>query len=117
VQQTIANANESSVWQYYQLINVRWPQSSHANLPGKGATIPVNLAIFQFTSSGQSPVNNVSMETYIQSADCTSCHLGAAIAPSKAAGCKPNLASDFSFMFQHADTPDNFRATCTPTAR
>jgi hypothetical protein len=110
VQQTIANANESSVWQYYQLINVRWPSRSQLSDPNEIIRVPVDLAPFMFQSSGNQPVNNVVLETYVQELDCTSCHRRAAIAPSAAATCTPTVASDFSFMFRNADTPTHYRA-------
>jgi hypothetical protein len=114
----ITNANQDSVWQYYQLINVLWPAGNGAD-PGPGAPTPINIANSDFTSSGPQAVSNVSLETYVQLATCTACHTSAAIAASTAVGCAPNLASDFSFVFDDADTTDHWRAnnckTPTPT--
>jgi hypothetical protein len=113
-QQMITQTNPGSVWQYYQLINVRWAKNNDPNFPAAGMTInEVATAISRlgFTSSGPQPVNNVTMETYVQGFDCLSCHAGAAIAPSQSATCDPSLVSDFSFVFDNADTPDHYQAT------
>jgi hypothetical protein len=112
-QQVIQQANPNSVWQYYQLIDVRWPQGSQSNLPGPKATVPISIQTFQFTSTNGSNLSNVTMETYVQQNDCLNCHVFAAVAPSAAAGCSPKLASDFSFVFDNADTADHFRSTCS----
>jgi hypothetical protein len=112
VQQLIANSTDrhDSVWQYYQLINVRWPSHSFTPDPSQTSQVPIDLTPFQFESTGQRPVNNVVLETYVQALDCTSCHRGAAIAPSAAASCTPIVPSDFSFMFRNADNPTHYRA-------
>ena len=109
IQGLIRQTNSDSVWQYYRLINVLWPKNNGTE-PGPGATIPIPINASAFTSSGPQPVNNVTLETYVQTLTCTVCHTGAAIAPSKSAGCEPKLASDFSFVFDDADTPDHYRA-------
>jgi hypothetical protein len=116
VQALITQSNQDSVWQYYQLINVLWPQNG-GTAPKAGTTIPLSIATSGFTSSNAQPVSNVALETYVQSKTCTSCHQFAAIAPSEKAGCKPKLAADFSFIFNDADTADHYRTnpTCNAT--
>lgn len=108
IQSWIAQANPNSVWQYYQLVNVLWPQNNGAD-PGPKAAVPLDISASNFTSSGPQPVSNVALETYVQTTTCTACHIFAAIAPSQAATCTPSLASDFSFVFDDADTPDQYR--------
>lgn len=117
VQALIAQTNSDSVWQYYQLVNVRWPKASLAGQPGAGATAPINISQFQFTSSGPQNVSNTTMETYVQQQDCLNCHVYANIAASAKAGCNPKLASDFSFMFDNADTPDSFASNNCQSAK
>jgi hypothetical protein len=112
----IQHFSPTSVWQYYQLINVTWPRRSLFLRPGPGASVPLDLTPYDFQSNGSNqPVSNVVMETYRQSEDCTSCHRKAEIAPSLQAQCTPTLAADFSFVFRHADTSDRYRTTfCMP---
>lgn len=112
VQKTIQQANPNSVWQYYQLVDALWPQNNEPNVPGPKATIPIPIAGSGFTTTGNEQLSNVTMETYVQQNSCLNCHASAALAPSKAAGCDVKLASDFSFIFDNADTPDHFRQTC-----
>ncbi|ASY66265.1 Cytochrome c family protein (plasmid) [Sinorhizobium sojae CCBAU 05684] len=100
VQQKIASlTGGKSVFQYYELVNVLWDQSpsSEPTLePGAGATVPLRYGTFQ--SEGNLPVANTTLETYIQSRSCDACHASATIAGSE------TLASDFSFLFEDADS-------------
>ena len=99
VQQQIADfTNQKSVFQYYKLVNVMWDQSPSPpeNAPGVGAKIPLSYGSFQ--SEGNLPTANTVLETYVQQKTCLACHKNATIAGSK------TLASDFSFLFEAADS-------------
>jgi hypothetical protein len=96
----IARSNPQSVWQYYQLVNVLWPESPApiTKFDGRpGPQIPL-------TDGGATPdvVSNVTMETYIQQSNCLTCHRRATIAPSQQAGDAPLWAADYSFMLSRA---------------
>lgn len=99
VQQKVASATGgNSVFQYYKLVNVLWDQAAlpPGNEPGPGAGVPISYGSFK--SAGQKPVANTTMETYVQSQQCTDCHASATIAGNDA------LAADFSFLFGKADS-------------
>jgi len=119
VQQLVQSQSPDSVWQFYQLINVRWPAVAGNAAPPLGATTPLDVSHEQFLSSDLQAVSNVTMETYIQQSDCLSCHICAAIALSSSGGkngcdpMEPKLASDFSFLFAEAATPSTvFSNSC-----
>lgn len=111
VQTLIHSTNQYSVWQYYQLINVLWPQNGGTD-PARNASWPISLFDSGFIDVGPQALSNSALETYVQTTTCTSCHVDAAIAPSKQATCAPKLASDFSFVFDDADTATGFRSGC-----
>jgi hypothetical protein len=106
-QQLITTSNPHSVFQYYQLVDVLWSGSavdSYTNPPGQpGPTVPLSM-------SGATPdpvalpVANTTMETYVQSNTCLSCHVYA-----NAAGSKGSMAyaSDFSFLLGDAQSPSS----------
>ncbi|MFJ3483312.1 hypothetical protein ACIPL1_07980 [Pseudomonas sp. NPDC090202] len=87
-----------SVFQYYKLINVLWDGSPNPPIPepGPGAVTP--LVYGTFNTEGSVPAANTTLETYIQQDSCDACHKYASIAGSN------TLASDFSFLFENADT-------------
>jgi len=68
MQELITAANQKSVFQYYELVNVQWPEnpivdsSNNTTTPLKtGGITPNNIA-------------NTTMETYAQPTQCMSCH-------------------------------------------
>ena len=105
---TIGEANPDSVFLNYQLVNVLWP---NVNSPiQRGAVVPLP------SGSPQPPnqrVANTTMETYHQNLSCLDCHQDAAIASvsnsklsiSNQAENAPQKASDYSFLFRSAQTP------------
>ena len=90
--------NGQSVFQYYKLVNVLWITAPTAPDPEPGAGAKVPLSYGAFISDSNVPVANTTMETYVQSMDCNACHQQATIAGSS------TLASDFSFLFNNADS-------------
>lgn len=91
VQANIAKTFPNSVWQYYKLINVQWALARavdpEAPLAGS-ARLPTTLPSI--------PVSNTTMETFLQTTTCTTCHVNATLA-------KPsNYSADFSFVFEAA---------------
>lgn len=88
-----------SVFQYYKLINVLWITSpTPPNIPEPGPKATVPLSYGAFISQDNVPVANTTMETYVQGKECNVCHQNATIAGST------TLASDFSFLFNNADS-------------
>jgi len=91
VQAGLAKTYPDSVWQNYKLVNVQWALGiavdPEAPLAGP-ARLPTTLPSI--------PVANTTMETYLQTTTCTTCHVNAALAnPS-------TYSADFSFVFQAA---------------
>lgn len=82
----IRESNPKSVWQYYDLINVQWPQNS-VNQSDNNQIVPLK-------EGGITPSNiaNTTLETYIQSTDCISCHKYANVD-------NTNWATDYSFIY------------------
>ncbi|PMV10958.1 hypothetical protein C1X83_16555, partial [Pseudomonas sp. GP01-A4] len=64
--------------------------------PGVSAQVPLSYG--PFISQGNVPVANTTLETYVQGDNCNACHQYATIAGSS------TLASDFSFLFNSADS-------------
>lgn len=83
IQAQLAAAQANSPFQYYQLINVQWPQKP--DQPPFGNPSPPTLA-------------NTTMETYIPQSNCVGCHYTAATAYSS------KVSSDYSFMLAEAQT-------------
>jgi hypothetical protein len=79
-QAALAKAVPGSAFQFYQLVDVQWPQTP-ANRPAGNPT-PGLLA-------------NTTMETYIAQSSCLNCHFTARTASGK-------LSSDYSFMLAEA---------------
>ncbi|HEX3683729.1 MAG TPA: hypothetical protein VHU83_14435 [Bryobacteraceae bacterium] len=100
-QQLITNSNPNSVFQYYQLVDVLWstsPQSSYNNQPGQpGPKTPLSMSGATPDPSAL-PVANTTMETYVQTLTCLSCHVNA----NTSGG---GYASDFSFVLGGAYAP------------
>ncbi|NVZ86320.1 hypothetical protein HX836_31305 [Pseudomonas yamanorum] len=88
-----------SVFQYYKLINVLWTLTPNPPVqPEPGVSAAVPLSYGPFISQGNVPVANTTLETYVQGDNCNACHQYATIAGSS------TLASDFSFLFNSADS-------------
>lgn len=97
VHKLIRKANGSSVWQYYDLIEVQWPQAP-STMPGvqdvpltMGGPFPTSLA-------------NATLETYVQPRFCLNCHRSARIACSSKA-LQPKQNADYSFLLTLAREP------------
>lgn len=102
VQASIAErTGGQSVFQYYKLVNVLWDGSPTAPIPEPGANATVPLVYGTFNSEGNIPAANTTLETYIQNVSCDGCHKNAKVAGSR------TLASDFSFLFESADSAKN----------
>ena len=114
----IAGSNPNSVFLNYQLVDVLWPNMS-TSVPA-GATTPLTQGDPQPNPRVQ-PVNNTSLETYIQQATCLDCHASAPISsaqsqqvlriatPRRSGSASappttstPTYASDYSFLFSRA---------------
>ena len=100
---------KKSVYNYYRLINVMWP---NANTPiPPGARVPLTLGGIQPTV----PVANTTLETFEQQDNCLTCHQSASIAQAssqsktllagrmhrevKLSATPNSYASDYSFLF------------------
>ena len=96
-QTLIRQTNPDSVYQYYQLVNVIWNDSTVDENAGKA--LPVNgLSDTAFRPDPNAfHVSNAVLETYIQSTSCVNCHSGATIAKSPLDHA-PTFASDYSFV-------------------
>lgn len=86
IQGMIRASNPKSVWQYYQLVNVQWPENPVQDKDNKN-TPPLR-------DGGIKPKNiaNVTMETYIQDKQCMDCHKNASTVATK-------YPTDYSFIF------------------
>lgn len=93
IQNAIKKNFPSSVWQYYQLVNVMW-SSNPPGIPDKPQTVPVNIPSPQPSEAYR--VANITLETYQQNTRCKDCHKEAKIAQIQ--GAENNYASDFSFI-------------------
>jgi hypothetical protein len=86
----IRRANRHSVWQYYDLVDVQWPE---AGTPISSATTTL------LPLGGPTPtvLANSVVETYVQrQRHCLDCHRGATTACGTDA---PPKRSDYSFLF------------------
>jgi hypothetical protein len=107
---------KNSVFNYYRLINVQWPQARIVSPPpGPGLKAPLNTGSPQ--PSGRI-VANTTMETFVQTElSCLDCHANATIASADAVQAKGSLrrvagnakaqstyASDYSFIFYNETT-------------
>ena len=91
IQDNLAKNYPGSVWRNYKLVNVQWALARavdpEAPLVGQ-ARLPTTLPNI--------PVANTTMETYLQTTTCTTCHVNAALAD------PTTHSADFSFVFQAA---------------
>ena len=96
MQKAIAARYPTSVWQYYELVNVLWSNTAQT-IPSDPvyAPFPLNLSYMQ-PSPKNYPVANTTLETYAQHTTCTSCHTYATVAPLP--GDTVKVFSDFSFV-------------------
>ncbi|MGC2856611.1 hypothetical protein ACM64Y_14145 [Novispirillum sp. DQ9] len=88
-----------SVFQYYQLVNVMWPETPLPP-PRAGAATPLDTSTM--TRAGGMPVANTSMESFRQDMDCTACHAYASPPSSVTRAGGGSYATDFSFLFDDA---------------
>ncbi len=93
VHEAIRDANPRSVWQYYHLVDVQWPQGAETITGLRDAPLP---------RGGMTPLSlaNATIETYVQHDTCIDCHRSATIACTAAGGCAQ--ASDYSFLLMLA---------------
>ena len=93
-QQKIRAANSKSVFQFYKLVSVQWPQS-----PVKYAIQP-QLAPLSVGGITPSSLGNLASETYALRKGCMSCHqYGNSLATKGLSPNAPSYASDYSFLF------------------
>jgi len=94
-------SNPKTVFQYYELIDVLWsasPQDSYSNQPGQpGPVVPLSRS-GATPDASTLPVTNTTMETYVQTLTCLTCHVHASVPGGK-------YASDFSFILGDAKSP------------
>ncbi|HUE95675.1 MAG TPA: hypothetical protein VMN39_03400 [Longimicrobiaceae bacterium] len=97
VHREIRRANRSSVWQYYHLVDVQWPQAGERVSGVRNAPLP---------RGGMTPTSiaNAVIETYTQHDTCIDCHRYASIAATAAGGGSAQ-ASDYSFLLMLAQEP------------
>ncbi len=97
VKEQIIAANSNSVWQYYQLINVQWPNTAVANtMNNKDGN---NALEFGGTSPTVQVFGNPVAETYVQSLSCIDCHATATV---KSPSGNEKWPASYSFVFDHA---------------
>jgi hypothetical protein len=113
----IAAQNPDSVFLNYELVNTLWSNQNTTVQPG--AHTPLVAAQLS-PGLNQEPVTNTTLETYVQSLTCLTCHASAAIAPLKeqsttkiydpATAGSPSTATnpyaaDYSFLLNNAQQP------------
>ena len=104
MQAAIRQFDSSSVWQYYQLVDVIWSQSLQKN-PTKPIQAPrkINRAAML---SGAAIVANTGLESYVQKTNtCFSCHVYSTIAPYPLDTANNDVFGDFSFAIGFAQYP------------
>lgn len=101
--QTIKASYPTSVFQYYQLVDVLWATNPTQD-PTKPVKVPLNPA--GLTSGNPGRVANSVLETYVQSSQCTDCHRYANIAPQTPPPA-PVWDADFSFALSSASAAPN----------
>ncbi|MEM8993936.1 MAG: hypothetical protein AAGF23_04010 [Acidobacteriota bacterium] len=86
----IRAVNPDSVWQFYRLIDVQWPEAGAV----RAGTAPVPL---EAGAPRPSQLANVTLETFVQRRSCLDCHRSfATIADSGGTGHSQN--ADFTFL-------------------
>ena len=116
----IAASDPNSVFLHYQLVDALWPTSSTPIPPAAMTPLTDGAAAPDPVSQ---PVANTSLETFIQNRTCLYCHASAPIASTSKRATVPVLpplppsrvsgpltpsslyASDYSFLFQTAQSP------------
>jgi hypothetical protein len=94
----------SSVWQYYQLVDVIWSQSLQPD-PTKPIDFPRQINTSSMLS-GSSIVANTTLESYVQKVNtCYSCHVFSSIASFPLDTADNNVFGDFSFAIGFATYP------------
>ncbi|PKF72447.1 hypothetical protein [Chryseobacterium sp. PMSZPI] len=95
MQQLIRVSNPKSVWQYYQLVNIQWPENPIQD-NGNNQSAPL-------MEGGITPsdISNTTMETYAQQKQCMDCHKYASVVGSEK-GLPP---TDYSFIFLKVKPP------------
>lgn len=95
VQDLIRQSNPNSVWQYYQLVNVQWPQNPVQD-NNNNSKVPLQMG-------GITPSNiaNTTMETYAQTTQCMSCHQYGNVNGT-------SFPTDYSFVFLQAKQQKSF---------
>jgi hypothetical protein len=97
VQQMIQQATPGAAWQFYQLIDVQWPNSPQPfGQPGQ----PNNNVPVPNGSPSTTTMINPTLETFLQTPNtsCLGCHTYASTATG-------SLSSSLSFLFGHAGSP------------
>jgi hypothetical protein len=108
IQNLIKQNNSNSVFQYYQLVNVLWPQSN-TPVPA-GAKTPLPAGNPQPPPNSEK-VANTTLETYLQTqATCLDCHASAHIAPIASQPTAKQYGSSYSFLFASAGVPPPTRS-------
>ncbi|WP_196888780.1 hypothetical protein [Aureivirga sp. CE67] len=101
VKQLISQTNSNSVWQYYQLISVQWPESPVSSKFNDGRNVPLQTGAITPVSMA-----NVTLESFTQTQSCMTCHKYASIHLNKMDASKFKtdvFASDYNFMFSEAE--------------
>lgn len=100
MQDLIQQQAPNSALQYYQLIDVQWPNSPKA-IGQPGAETPAPNG----TPNTSTLINPV-LETFLQknAESCLGCHVYAGVAAS-AGSSKKHYQASFSFLFRHAQAP------------
>ncbi len=100
----IQQANPASVWQYYKLIDVQWPEN-----PIDLSTLPVPaLQPLPLDTPNTQTLMNPVLETFMQyqGTSCTGCHTIARVSSHQSNATNrtppPQNASSYSFMFGYA---------------
>ncbi len=95
----LKTVDNSSVWQYYQLIGTEWLQ--HPEIPYS------NKKGYHRQITPEKPLTNVALEPYAQGVSCIVCHTSAHL-PGKDKSCELNAevkmkaCADFSFLMDNA---------------
>ncbi|HEY9853365.1 MAG TPA: hypothetical protein V6D28_28085 [Leptolyngbyaceae cyanobacterium] len=118
-QNSLKAIDESSVWQYYQLIGTQWlkaPENPYSNF----AEGKIRRREIMPDSVGKQPLTNVALEPYAQGVSCIVCHTSAHL-PIKDNVCQlngdskncednvcrlngdPKNCADFSFLMDNAE--------------
>lgn len=96
MQSNIKKFYPSSVWQYYQLVDVIWSATPQPD-PTQPIRSPRNINVSAMQSGG-AIVANTTLESYAQTTTCYQCHVGSTIAPYPPDAANDNVFGDFSFV-------------------